>query len=681
MKEIITDSLKLKILEDAPAIIAVHDKDQKILWANRAYQEAAGLPLDRIIGKKCWLARGLKKLCTNCPVTIALQTGKSASGELTPENQQHWPWSQGAWLVKAVPLKDDSGVVIGAIETAFEITEKKAKEQKRAIHLREDIEEAERRITRQTEILTALYDAARRLTEKFDLMELAKEIVKTCVEVFGVSLAWLGVTKEDGSVELLTHYPEEISYPMEIVVRWDESPEAQGPTGRAIRLGVPQVVEDALTDPAFQPWREIALKTGRIMSSAAFPLISRGRNFGTLNLYSDKKAFFDKERLDYIMSFTHFAASALQNAQLFEESSGRLKRITALRNIDIAIAGSLDLRVVSRVALDEIVHQLKIDAACILKMDPYTMTLHYSDGRGFHTKIIERTQVSMKEGTAGRIAQERKVIHIPDLSQVDKKLFSRQELIMAEGFVSYYGVPLTTKRRLLGVLEIYHRSPHEENKEWEDFLITLAGQVAIALDNANLVDELRYQHMELLKAYDETIEGWGTALSLKEEETAEHSQRVTEMTVNIARDMGMRNEDLIATKRGAILHDIGKIGVPDPILLKPGKLTAKEWEIMKKHPYYAFIMLAPITYLGRAVDIPYCHHEKWDGTGYPRGLKGKEIPLSARIFAVVDVWDALTSDRPYRKAWPREKVIEHIRNQSGKHFDPEVVECFIKIIN
>lgn len=205
--------------------------------------------------------------------------------------------------------------------------------------------------------------------------------------------------------------------------------------------------------------------------------------------------------------------------------------------------------------------------------------------------------------------------------------------------------------------------------------------MAIAIENAALVDDLRSQHTELISAYNETIEGWGTALSLKEEETAEHSHRVTEMSLRLAKVMGMGEEELYHIRLGALLHDIGKIGIPDSILLKPGKLTDDEWEVMRKHPVHAFEMLAPIAYLRSASEIPYCHHEKWDGTGYPRGLKGKQIPLAARIFAVVDVWDALISDRPYRKAWPKDKVIEHIQKQSGIHFDPKVVECLIKIIS
>src|SRR5581483_9371106 len=130
-------------------------------------------------------------------------------------------------------------------------------------------------------------------------------------------------------------------------------------------------------------------------------------------------------------------------------------------------------------------------------------------------------------------------------------------------------------------------------------------------------------------------------------------------------------------RRGALLHDIGKMGVPDNILLKPGKLTDEEWEIMRRHPQYAFDLLTPISYLRRSLDIPFCHHEKWDGTGYPRGLKGEEIPLVARIFAVVDVWDAVTSDRPYRPAWTKDQALKHIQEQSGSHFDPRVVRTFL----
>lgn len=190
---------------------------------------------------------------------------------------------------------------------------------------------------------------------------------------------------------------------------------------------------------------------------------------------------------------------------------------------------------------------------------------------------------------------------------------------------------------------------------------------------------LEQAHEKLLSAYDATIEGWSHAMDLRDKETEGHTLRVTKLSEQLGTIMGVEVEDLVYMRRGALLHDIGKLGVPDSILLKPAKLTDEEWTIMRQHPQYAYDMIQPIEYLRPALDIPLCHHEKWDGSGYPRGLKGEEIPLVARIFAVVDVWDALISDRPYRPAWDKEKALTYIKEQSGKHFDPYVVENFLKM--
>ncbi len=189
---------------------------------------------------------------------------------------------------------------------------------------------------------------------------------------------------------------------------------------------------------------------------------------------------------------------------------------------------------------------------------------------------------------------------------------------------------------------------------------------------------MQRSNLDLTLAYDTTIEGWSRVLDLRDKETEGHSRRVTEMTLRMAHTIGMNTADVVHVRRGALLHDIGKMGIPDAILLKPGPLTDDEWVIMRKHPVYAYEMLAPIAYLQPALDIPYCHHEKWDGSGYPRGLKGEEIPLAARIFAVVDVWDAMRSDRPYPAGRPDEQVREHIQSLSGTHFDPQVVRVFVE---
>ena len=231
--------------------------------------------------------------------------------------------------------------------------------------------------------------------------------------------------------------------------------------------------------------------------------------------------------------------------------------------------------------------------------------------------------------------------------------------------------------KLKGVLELFNRGPLDPDPEWLSFLGTLGGQAAIAIDNANLFEELQLANMELVEAYDATLEGWVRTLDMRDDETEGHTQRVTELTVRLARVMGVDEVDLEHVRRGALLHDIGKMAIPDNILRKPGPLTDEEWEVMRRHPVYAYNLLSPITFLRPALDIPYCHHERWNGAGYPRGLAEDRIPLTARIFAVVDVWDALCSYRPYRPAWPPERVRAYLREESGSEFDPSVVQAFL----
>jgi putative nucleotidyltransferase with HDIG domain len=366
---------------------------------------------------------------------------------------------------------------------------------------------------------------------------------------------------------------------------------------------------------------------------------------------------------------------AVELSMVQMETVHRLRNIEALRTIDQAISGSLDLNITFSVILEEITSQLKVDAVDVLLLNLHTQTLEFAAGHGFRTDALQHTLLRLGEGYAGRAALERQFIHIPDLRR-RKTDFLRSQYFSAEGFVTYYVVPLIAKGELKGVLEVFHRAPFEADAEWRAFFETLAGQAAIAIDNFQLFENLQRSNSELGLAYDATIEGWSHALDLRDKETEGHTQRVTEMTLILGRSFGLSEADMVQVRWGALLHDIGKMGVPDAILLKPGPLTDKEWVVMKKHPTFAYEMLSPIQYLKAALDIPYCHHEKWDGTGYPRGLKGEQIPLTARIFAVVDVWDALTSDRPYRKAWPEEKAREHIQAGAGTHFDPQVVKTF-----
>ncbi len=408
------------------------------------------------------------------------------------------------------------------------------------------------------------------------------------------------------------------------------------------------------------------------------PMVARRDVIGVLHIQSLTPHHFRKVHVELLTLVANTAAIAITNAQMFTRTLQHLEQLQALQNVDMAISGSLDLRVTLNVLLEQVTTQLNVHAASVLLLNRHTHTLEYTAGRGFHTNAIAQTRARLGQGYAGQAALNHRLVHVPDLA-VPGNNFLRQNLLASEKFTTYFAVPLIAKGKVLGILEVFNRNRFKFTPEWINFLETLAGQAAIAADNAALFDELQRSNADLILAYDATIEGWARALELRDKETKGHSQRVTDMAVRLARAMGMRNEELVHTRRGALLHDIGKMGIPDQILFKEGKLTAEEWEIMKKHPGYAYNMLSNIPYLRPALAIPHSHHEKWDGTGYPRGLKQEEIPLAARIFTIIDVWDALRSDRPYRDAWSDEEVTEYIIARSGKDFDPRVVDAFLRL--
>ena len=360
------------------------------------------------------------------------------------------------------------------------------------------------------------------------------------------------------------------------------------------------------------------------------------------------------------------------------QARSRLEHLAALHEIDLVISASLDLRVTLAQLLDHVVEQFHVDAADVLLLNRHTQTLEYAAGRGFLGSGIKGSRLKLGEGIAGSAALERRSIRIPDLLDPASG-FVRAPLLEGEGFVAYYAVPLMAKGRVQGVLEALHRSPLSLDEEQQGFLEALSAQAAIAIDNATLFEELQRSHSAITLAYDATLEGWARALDLRDRVTERHTERVTEMTVRLARALGMSEEELVHLRRGSLLHDIGKIGIPDTILRKAGPLTPQEWETMRRHPRLAFEMLQPIAYLRPALDIPYCHHEHWDGSGYPRGLKGEQIPLAARIFALADVWDALhAADRPYRASLSREETCDKIRSLAGTQLDPAVVDAFLR---
>ncbi|MEN4010572.1 MAG: transporter substrate-binding domain-containing protein [Chloroflexota bacterium] len=362
-----------------------------------------------------------------------------------------------------------------------------------------------------------------------------------------------------------------------------------------------------------------------------------------------------------------------------EQVQQQLRHMAALRAVDMAITASMDLTMTLRVVLEQVTMQLGADAASVLLLEDETQQLVYAAGQGFRGGLERDLRIRMGEGYAGQAALKRRTVRVADLAQSADNLRT-EEWVREEGFVSYISLPLISKGQVKGVLEIFHRAAWNINAAWMNFVEALANQAAIAIDNAQLLKNLKSANLDLTLAYDDTIAGWARALELRDGNTEGHSQRVADLTVELAAAMGVRGEALVHIRRGAILHDIGKMAIPDSILKKTSTLTDAEWQVMKMHPVYSFNLLSEIEFLRPALDIPYGHHERWDGSGYPRGLRGGDISLAARIFAVVDVWDALTDDRLYRPGWKEHEALEYIRSLSGAQFDPRVVEVFCALM-
>jgi HD-GYP domain-containing protein (c-di-GMP phosphodiesterase class II) len=409
-------------------------------------------------------------------------------------------------------------------------------------------------------------------------------------------------------------------------------------------------------------------KTGKVVSIEYLLQVPEGERWFEARLVP-----LDKSR---VIAIVRDVTERVKNAQQIQS---QLRRLSALHAVDAAITASFDLNVTLSVILRQMINQLGVDAVDILVFNPTTRMLEFAAGQGFQTKRPQPLSLMIGQGYAGKAALERRTISVPNLeSQPAGFLFSPN--FVQEKFANYCAVPLIAKGQVKGVLEIYQRSLLHPDDDWLDFLATIASQAAVAIDSASLFQDLQRTNAELSLAYDAAIESWAQVLELSNRESGAHAYRVVDLTLQLARSMGVDEDKLVHFRRGALLHDVGKLGISESILNKPGPLDEAEREIMHGHPRLAHQLLLSVNYLAPALDIPHYHHERWDGSGYPDGLRAEQIPFSARLFAVVDVYDALTSIRPYRSAWPRQAALEHIDQQSGKLFDPAVVKAFLQVM-
>ena len=419
-------------------------------------------------------------------------------------------------------------------------------------------------------------------------------------------------------------------------------------------------------------------QAGGLLAAFAASLVSGSiviANIESINSIFVQRVMFE------IISFNSVAllTSFLSDREKVHRSklASQLERLSALRAIDKAIISGAELNATLYILLESLTRLLEAEAAAILLFNAKANELELKASLGFYGEYPNKTPISIGEGMVGQAARELQTIYYPNIGSLDSHI---PLVIQGDGVIDYYAVPLFANGKLRGVLEVFDRSPHPDS-DWKNYLETLAGQAAIAIAQSTLLEDLKRANMEMSEAYEETLRSWSRALNLRDKDTDDHTQRVVELSLRLAQRMGIHGERLIQFQRGAILHDIGKMAIPDEILLKSGSLTEEEWQVMRKHPVYAHMLISPIRYLEDALPIPYYHHERWDGSGYPLRLRGTEIPTEARIFAIVDVWDALRSNRPYRKAMTDEDAMQYILEQSGKQFDPDVVRVFLAMIS
>jgi HD-GYP domain-containing protein (c-di-GMP phosphodiesterase class II) len=351
----------------------------------------------------------------------------------------------------------------------------------------------------------------------------------------------------------------------------------------------------------------------------------------------------------------------------------KLAQFERLADISVTLNSTIDLDKLINFIISSAAELLECEAVSILLYSQEKSSLYFAESSELDVTKLSETFVPIQGSLAGLIFLENKPLILNDV-QHNPRHYSLAAQHVKFQTQSLLGVPMRSRDQITGVMEALNKKEGIFTQGDLEILLVIASQAAVAIQNAKLLKDIQ-------DAYNSTLEGWSGALDLRDKETQGHSTRVAKMTVDLAEEMGISPALLPIYRQGALLHDIGKVGVPDNILLKPGPLTDAEREIMHQHPINAYNLLAPIAYLRPALDIPYCHHEKWDGTGYPQRLKGEQIPLPARIFSVVDVWDALSSTRPYRESWSKEKTQAYILSESGISFDPDIVQAFIRLLD
>jgi len=445
-------------------------------------------------------------------------------------------------------------------------------------------------------------------------------------------------------------------------------PSDYGLVGAVISEGEPLMVEDTDLEPRYRQ----LLETRRLRSAIYAPMKWRDEIYGVVTVGCVQRAAYNPYDLNLLNALAIQAAVAIHNARLYSDLEDRIGELHAIFEIDKAITSAVDLDQVLQQIVQMSIGLFDAKVSSLMLLDEESQELVMAASHGLSEEYVNKGNIKVGESIAGRVVKEGRPIAVKDITTDPRHIYS--DYARREGLSSLLSVPLSLKDKVIGVLNIYTDEPHDFTAHEINLFTSLASQAAIAIENARLFESLEEIYLDVITAL-------ASAIDARDSYTHGHSHRVTEYAVLIAEELGLPPEEVDIIRNASILHDVGKIGIKEEILKKPGKLTEEETREMQYHPFIGTRILQSVKLLEPVLPLVYHHQEKYDGSGYPEGLKGEEIPLGARIIAVCDAFEAMTSDRPYRKALPVEKALEELRNESGRQFDPQVVEVFFRLVD
>ncbi len=661
------------LIENSSDAIALVGLDGTILYASPGTIRMLGYEINEYVGRVAF----------EFVHPDDLQSAKEIFGQILQQPGIHltaqarerhkdgsWRWLEGV----ATNLLDEPSV--RAIVVNFrDITERKR---------------AEEELRRRADEFASLYETTRDLAAPNELARVLNTVVERAVRLLRASsgaLLLYDPTKAELELAVTKNFPAPLGIRQKI---------GEGLAGHVAQIRQPMIVDDyGVSEYRLPRYEGLSFR-----ASLQVPMLDRGELIGVLGVIEigESARKFTEDDANLLTLFAGQAASAVDNARLFQETRHRLAELETINKISTVLRTAQTVGEMLPVLLDETLDMLDADTGAVWLYDAVNDKLRETVARGWFTQIVEpplrprKTIAGHAVGTPQGVAVSRRgssrelrgTDPAGDWRSATGEPYISREFAgdpltresarphIPAGWGGAY-VPIRSADEIVGVLFVSVELPRELTPSEVRLLTTLA-EIA-----GNTIHRMRL-HESLEEAYETTLEGWSSALDLRDGETEGHTRRVAELTLRLARAMGMSESELVQVRRGALLHDIGKMGITDKILHKHAALTPEEWKIMRMHPTFAYQLLKQIEFLLPALDIPYSHHERWDGTGYPRGLKGNAIPLAARIFTVVDVWDALCSERPYRPGWSEKRALRYIREQAGKHFDPKVVAHFLQTI-